>query len=293
MHMNRQIITYMLRDAREGISRNLGAALAAAALIFVAMLISGVLLLLRSGIGDMMDYLESQVTMKVYVDPATETQAIAKILENKSFVRCIEVETKEQMLERLSLFFTGREHLLLSFQESEYPDAIRLELADKSNMKLLAAELGAVLGIMKVVYPQEYAEMLVKSSAIMQQSGMMVLVFFLVIAFGMVLIAMNLALYQRQKEIRVKLLLGANPKQVRGQFLFEGALIGLVGSLLASLMVHLFFSQLLLPLQSQFPSIFQLSIQLVYEMMVGIALIGSCLGLTASYVSTRKLIHHA
>lgn len=293
MNMNKQLIRYMLRDAREGIARNLGAALAATALIFVAMLLCGVLLLLRSGIGDLMDYLESQVTMKVYVDPATDTQAVAKILENKSYVRTAEVETKEQMLERLSLFFTGREHLLLSFHESEMPDAIRLELADKSNMKLLATEMGAVPGIMKVVYPQEYAEIMVKGSAVMQQSGMLVLVFFLVMAFGMVLIAMNLALYQRQKEIRVRLLLGANPRQVKGQFLFEGALIGLVGSLFASLMVYFFFSQLLLPLQSQFPFIFQLSIRLVYEMMVGIALVGSCLGLVASYVSTRKLIRHA
>ena len=41
---------------------------------------------------------------------------------------------------------------------------------------------------------------------------------------------MNLGLYQRQKDIRVKLLLGAKETHVRGQFMFEGFLIGFIGS---------------------------------------------------------------
>ncbi|HBZ81541.1 MULTISPECIES: cell division protein FtsX [Brevibacillus] len=291
--MNRQSCMYMLRDAREGIQRNIGAAAAAAVLIFVAVLIAGILLLGRFGVGDLMGYLESQVAMKLYVDPAADTKAIAAILQEKSFVQSVEIETKAQMLERLAGFFAGREHLLVSFQESQIPDAIRLELRDKTQIKLVAEQLQTMNGITKVVYPQEFAETILRWSAQLNKYGLGLLLGLGALAFGMVFIAMNLALYQRQQEIRVRLLLGANPWHVRGQFLFEGWLIGFVGSLLAAVAIYWLFSGMLLPLQKQFPLVFHFSQQLVYEMMGGMALAGSLLGLSASYASTRKLINHA
>ncbi|WP_312109012.1 cell division protein FtsX [Brevibacillus reuszeri] len=291
--MNKQGLLYMLRDAREGIVRNLGAAAAAAVLIFAAMFISGALLLVRFGMGDLMGYLESQVAMKLYVDPAVDSKAIATILVGKSFVKSVELETKEQLLDRLAPFFAGRGHLLISFQESDIPDAIRLELVDHSQIRLIAEELGALQGITKVVYPQQFAQTVLYWSKQINQYGIFSLISLLVLSFGMVFIAINLALYQRQKEIRVRLLLGANPLHVRGQFLFEGWLIGFIGSLVAALVVYVLFVSALLPLQQQFPFIFHFSMNVVYEMMGGIALGGSLIGLAASYASTRKLIDHA
>lgn len=291
--MNRQGFLYMLKDAREGIARNIGAAAAAAVLIFVAMLISGVFLLVRFGVADLMGYLESQVAMKLYVEPTVDSKAVATILQEKSFVKSIEIETKEQMLERLSAFFAGKEHLLLSFQESDIPDAIRLELVDQSHMQLVAEQLGAMKGIAKVVYPQQFAQTVLHWSTQINQYGILLLIGLVALAFGMVFIAVNLALYQRQKEIRVRLLIGANPLHVSGQFLFEGWLIGFIGSLGAALVVYGLFASVLLPLQHQFPFVFHFSMSVVYEMMGGIAVVGSLIGLAASYVSTRKLIKHA
>lgn len=291
--MNRQATLYMLRDAREGIQRNRGAAAAAALLIFIAMLFSGILLLVRFGVGDLMAYLESQVTMKVYLDPSVDTTAVARILEKNNFVKSVDLETKEQMLERLSSFFTGREHLLLSFQESDIPDAIRLELTDKTQMGWFAEQVGEMREIVKVVYPQQFAETILKWSHQLNQYGIFLLVLFVLLAFGMVFIAMNLALYQRKQEIRVRLLIGAKPMQVRAQFLFEGWLIGLIGSLLAAIGVYFFFTGLLIPLQQQFPFALHFSMGLVYATMGGVVIVGSVVGLAASYVSMRKLIRHA
>ncbi len=43
------MVKFIVRDAREGIRRNAGAAAAAAAMIFIAMTISGALFMLRLG----------------------------------------------------------------------------------------------------------------------------------------------------------------------------------------------------------------------------------------------------
>jgi cell division transport system permease protein len=283
---------YYLRDAREGIQRNAGAAIAAAALIFIAMTILGGLMLVRFGLGDLLSYVESQVNIKIYIDPSVDTQQMATILESKSFIKSLEIEKKEQLLERLLLFFQGREHLLNAFQDSIIPDAIVIRLNEGISTLRIVEELRSIPGISQVIYPQQLAETVVKWSALWNRYGLILFVLFTAIAFITVFIAINLALYQRQKEIRVKLLLGAKPMHVRGQFLFEGWLIGLLGSLLASTAIYCIYVYMLFPLERQYPFIFHFSVSALYTMMGGMLAAGSIVGLLASYLSTVKLIKH-
>ena len=291
--MKLQTIKHTLRNAREGIKSNWSAALASMALIFIAMFLAGILLLIRYGVDDLVNYLESQITLKVYLDPSADTEAVASILEKRSFIDKVEVETGNQLLENLAFFFKGKEHLLESFQTSEIEDAIRIELHDHSQMSLIAKELESMQGISKVVYPQELAEIILEWTDRINAYGLLLLSFFGVVAFGMIYIAMNLALYQRQKEIRVKLWIGAKPTAVRNQFLFEGLVIGLIGSLAAALAVYLLFAFMLVPVAQQFPYLFAFSNNGVYGIMTCIIFLGSLVGVAASHLSTRKLIKDA
>ncbi|MCR8631671.1 cell division protein FtsX [Paenibacillus radicis (ex Xue et al. 2023)] len=287
------LLNYYIRDAREGIRRNMGAAAAAAALIFIAMTIAGILFLVRFGAGDLMRYLDSQVSVKAYLEPSVDSSEVARILQRNSYVKSVEIETKEQMLDRLSVFFQGREHLLSAFKESAIPDAVHLKLTDNKNASKIAGELRSIQGITEVIYPQQFAAALESGSDYVNRYGMALLLFFVIISYLTVYIAINLALFQREKEIRVKLLLGAKPLHVRGQFLFEGGLTGFMGSLMSVLALYLLYSYMLFPLQHQFPFIFTFSMNMLYGTMVGIIAAGTAVSLSAAYFSTRKLIGYA
>ncbi|MFJ8259051.1 cell division protein FtsX [Peribacillus asahii] len=291
--MNPHAYKYIFRDAKEGLRRNAGASFAAVALIFVAMTMIGMLLLVRLTVTDVTTYLESQISMKVYIDPQVETEEVAAILEEKSFVESVEVETGQQLLDKLAFFFNGKEYLLDSFRDSEIEDAIRLDVTDKTQTVRIAKELEEMDGIVKVVYPQQLAEILVGWSEKVNQYGLVAAGFFFFMSFGMVYIAIHLALYQRQKEIRVKLLIGAKPSSVRQQFLFEGSLVGFMGSFLAVFGMYSLFSFVLLPIAERFPFIFSFSLETVYLILGGMMLLGVFIGIAASYLSTRKLIKDA
>ncbi|MFJ7744863.1 cell division protein FtsX [Peribacillus sp. NPDC097295] len=292
--MKLQKIKRTLMDAQEGIQRNWSAALASMALIFIAMFLTGILILVRSGVGDLLEYLDSQITLKVYLDPSADTEAVASILEKRSFIDSVEVETGKQMIENLAFFFKGKEHLLESFQTGgEIEDAIRIELHEHSQMYMVAKELESMQGISKVVYPQKVAETILAWMDRINAYGLLLLFFFIVVSFGMVYMAINLALYQRQKEIRVKLWIGAKPSTVRNQFLFEGLIVGLMGSLAADLAVYLLFTFVLVPIGQRFPSLFTFTNNGVYGIMTWIIFLGSLVGVVASYLATRKLIKDA
>lgn len=284
------MLSYYMREAREGLLRNAGAGLAAAALIAVAMTLLGAMLLFRSGLSDLRGFLESQVSMKVYVSPGVDPREAARILEARSFVKSVQVETKEEMLQKLAAFFEGKEQLLDSFKQSGLPDAIRLELRDPAQAEAVAGQLRGMSGIMEVIYPQRYAETVLQLTRQLSRYGTAAFVFFAAVSFLTVFLAMHLSLYQRQKEIRVKLLLGANPAHVRGQFLFEGGIIGLLGSLAAAAALDMLYRSMLFPLERQFRAVFHLTGTGLYGVELAVAAAGTVIGVAASFASTRKLM---
>jgi cell division transport system permease protein len=286
-------LKYYLRDAREGIQRNVGAATATILLIFISLSITGALFLMKTSVDDVIGYLNSQVKIKVFVDPSVNTQDVTDVLQSKSFVESIEIETKEQTLERLKQFFQGKEYLFLAFQDSNFPDSIVLELKDKGDITYVAEQLKSINGITDVVYAQKFAQTVLSWSRTVNQYGAILLSVFIFASFLTVSIAINLALYQRQKDIRVKLLLGAKESHVKGQFLFEGWLMGLIGSILASFVLYFIYQYGLYKLQMRFDSIFDFSPLMMNLTMIGVIIGGSLIGLAGSYLSTRKLMKHA
>ena len=290
--MNRNLLFYMWQDIRTGLIRNRGAALASIALIFVSTLLIGTLLIFRILLSDAVTYIESQLSMKVYVQSGVDPEQVALILQDQSFVSSVEIEKGEDLLNRLEFFFTGKEHLLESFKNNGLPDAIVLQVQNNDEISYIAEQLALIEGIDQVIYPQQLAKTLNAWLTTTQTYGLLITTFSIVIAFIIVYIAFHLSLYQRAQEIRVKLLIGADPKIVRTQFLSEGCLLGIGGSLLAVLLTVVFFITALQPLIASIPiftTVDSQSMSLIFFVQL---VIGMLIGVSASYISTRKLINH-
>lgn len=288
-----RLFRYYLRDVQDGIRRNAGAAIATILLIFISLTITGAMVLLKTGVDDVIRYLNDQVKIKLFIDRDVDTEQVAAVLADKSFVRSVEIETRDDTLSKLQQFFRDMPHLFDSFRDSKLPDAILLEVTDQSQVKLVAEELAKTEGITDVIYAQEFAEQVVAWSAAADTYGLVILIIFLLASILTVSLAMNLSLYQRQKDIRVKLLLGAKETHVRGQFMLEGVIIGFVGSLLSAFAVYLIYDYALYELQLRFSAVFDFSDAVLNMTLLGVILFGMLIGLFGTYLSTRKMMKHA
>jgi len=287
-----QLLKYYMRDVQEGIRRNAGAALATILLIFISLTITGAMVLMKTGVDDVIDYLNDQVKIKVFVDRQVDTEQVAEILAGTLFVSHVEIETRDEALAKLQRLFRNMPHLFESFRDSNLPDAILIELADQSQVETVARELAATRGITDVIYAQEFAAQVLRWSNLISTYGVVVLLIFLLASVLTVGIAMNLSLYQRQKDIRVKLLLGAKESHVRGQFLLEGVVIGFIGSLLAAFAVYLIYYYALYQLQLRFSAVFDFSVMSLNLTLLGVILFGLLIGLIGTYRTTRKMMKH-
>lgn len=286
------LLKYYMRDVQEGIRRNAGAAIATILLIFISLTITGAMVLMKTGVDDVIDYLNDQVKIKVFVDYQVDTQQVADILAGTTFVKQVEIETRDDALTKLQRLFRDMPHLFESFRDSKLPDAILIELTDSSQVEVVARELAATKGITDVIYAQEFAAQVLTWSNLISTYGVVVLLIFLLASVLTVCIAMNLSLYQRQKDIRVKLLLGAKESHVRGQFIAEGVIIGFIGSLLAAFAVYLIYYYALYQLQLRFSAVFDFSALSLNLTLLAVIVFGMLIGLIGTYLSTRKMMKH-
>jgi cell division transport system permease protein len=177
-----------------------------------------------------------------------------------------------------------------SFKDSNLPDTILLDLKDKNQIDTVAEGLKSIKGISDVIYAQQYANTIISWSSKTNQYGIIILALMITSALLTVNVAMHLGLYQRQKEIKVKLLLGAKTSHVRNQILFEGFLLGFIGSILASLTIYILYQYVLYQIQVRFYYIFNFSIQYINLIMLSLISCGGVIGVLGSYVATRKML---
>ena len=289
--MNKHHLKYMLEDTKQGLKRNRSSSIASAVLLCIALCLIGFVLLTRTFLADTIDYIESQLAMKVYVEEGLVAQ-IANVLEEQSYVTAVEIETGNQMIDNLSFFFKGKEHLLEAFTDGSVADAVKFQIKDESLMPVIAQNLEQINGITKVVYPQQMAEVLASWLTKIEVYGTIAIIVFFILAFVMVYITFHLACYQRNRELKVKLFLGMNPQLVRMQFLLEGLVLGLVGGIGAVVIIVVVYNAVFAKVQQEMPYIGQVAtgdvaIVVCIQLVVAVAI-----SLLASYFSTRKLINN-
>ncbi|MER2129158.1 permease-like cell division protein FtsX [Solibacillus sp.] len=289
--MNKHQISYMLEDTKLGIKRNRGSVIASVTLLFIALSLIGSILLVRAYIGEAVDYVESQLAMKVYVEDDM-AEEVAAIIAKQSYAKDVQIESGEQIIQNLAFFFEGREHLLEAFTDGSMPDAVKFQVRDTRYFELLAQNLQQVEGIQKVVYPQQMAKILTDWLYKIELYGVLAIILFIAVAFLMVYSSFHLAMYQRSKELKIKLFLGMNPKIVRLQFLIEGFVLGLFGAVLGMAVVVMLYTFLIKSIQEAIPYLGQLNMQQVIVICTIQLGMGLLLGVVASYVSTRKLIRY-
>ena len=290
--MNRQLFNYMAADSWQGLKRNPGSTIASISLIVLALLLIGALLSVRLFADDAINYIESQLSMKVYVEKGLDVQEVAAVLADKKFVEQAAVESGDEAIDKLAFFFNGKEHLLEAFESDVMLDAVKLQVSDKGDMEKIAEELESISGIDQVVYPQKLAVTLDLWITRLERYGTAAAIVFFAIAFGMVYQTFHLAVYKRQQELAVKLFVGMNPKMVQMQFLLEGALLSVFGAAIAMALTAVFQLTVLKPFQQALPFAGQLEAGELFTVLALQLLSALVLGAAASFLSTRKRIAH-
>lgn len=303
--MKLRTILRHLREGAKNIIRNGWMSFASMSSIFISLFILGVFLLLALNVNSMSAQIESQVQIRVFlqlnVDKAKMTELQNKI-GNLTEVSKVTFVSKAEGLELLRKNLGEENKELLDGYENEenpLPDSFTVEVYDPRLIAQAASQIEAInkadetLPIAKVKYGQGTVETLFKITNALRIIGIIVVIGLGVTAMFLISNTIKMTIIARRREIGIMKLVGATNSFIRWPFFIEGALIGIISSVITTIVVLIGYSELVQFSQMEL-SLMMIKLVTVKEsglltatLIIGL---GTLIGIWGSTISIRKYL---
>ncbi|MCR6545376.1 permease-like cell division protein FtsX [Dehalobacterium formicoaceticum] len=292
--MKLRTIGYFFKEAVLSLKRNGWMSVASIATVAISLFVCGVFLLLVLNVNSMAYRIESSIEISTFFQDDATDEEIREIQEQiQSYPGIAEVKliTSEQHLASLKNQFGDRKELLDSLGYNPLPDSLVINTKTADDVVPVAQSLENTGYFQKVRYGQGFVEKLFSLINWVRLLGGGVIILLGLAAVVLVAITIRLTVYARKKEITIMKYVGATDWFIRWPFFLEGIFLGLIGSLVAVLLLYWAYSSLLDNVSVSLTFIKLVSApDLLWKISLGMILIGISLGAIGSVVSLRKFL---
>ena len=290
-------LRFALNSAWQSFWRNLAVSLAAVVSITLILILAGVNLLVGHALSQVLDGFRDKVSeMSINVaddTPLTSVYAFQQQLQGDPRVASVKFVTKE---EALAQFVSDPNNAVLSQQIDGNPLDAKLQvrvktLDDVAAIDAVARQWSGVDPTNPTNYEGDIVNRMLQLSQWLGYAGVALMAILVVVSVVIVMNTIRTAVYHRRKEIEVMKLVGATEWFVRGPFVIEGVMTGLIAAAIALSLLVIAYPQVVsrfstdisfIPL-SYDPSFIS---SLARDLLVG----GALLGALGSYIGVRRFV---
>jgi cell division transport system permease protein len=282
-------VLFSLSRAWQGFWRNAIMSLAATATMVLMLLLLAGFWIIQTGLLAGLQFTEQKVEVVAYLQTnATDTQVAELQTKLKAMpeVDSVTYVSRDEALEqfRQSMQAQGREDLTRYLDANPLFASLEVKLTDPSHVRVVSDALREDPSIRNVINIEDLVNRVLTVTGILRTAGTVVLIIVGVIALFIIINTIRLAVLARAEEIEVMRLVGASDAFIRWPFVFEGAMVGFLGSvatlaILAGVADPLsqFMADFFRVLPLQFGSLTRDLVALVMGTGVGLGIVGSWL----------------
>lgn len=228
---------YFVREGLRGIASHKFMSFAAVSVIAACLLVTGTFGLLAYNIGQVVDTLEEQSEVLIYVEESyTRDQAMAleSTLEELDNVQDAVFVTREESFAAY-LETLGEDAYIMEDLVEDNPlrDGYRIFLRDVARHEETVAALERVEGIAAANSSREVFERLVQIRQVVDLVSFTLVAMLGAVSVFIIANTVKLAMFARRDEIGIMKMVGATNRFIRAPFVVEGMLLGLCAALLA------------------------------------------------------------
>ena len=238
------VIGYSFEEAMASLRRSGRSAVMSIGTIAIAFATLGGFLLVSVNLQSVLNRWLEAAEMSVYlVDGVTdeERSALEQFVRAQPEVAAVEFVSRERALERFRVDFPELRDVADGVGENPFPSAIEVRLkgslAGDASAEQLSRQIAGRAGVADVRYDRRWLARLIGIVASVRIGGALVAAILMLGAAFTVGAVVRLSLYARRDELEIMQLVGAPFGYIRGPFVTEGLLLGVVGAAVAVLVV--------------------------------------------------------
>lgn len=291
----------VIRDTLKSIERNNLMSIASVLSVIAALIILGIFLILTINVQEVTKDVESKLELKVFLQEGfSEDQrvTIEEALKNSELIESVNFESSQEALDNFTVSLEDYAPLLSGYNTENNPMPASFIIRVKNPDDLEAVQSLAMTfkdqGVEYVRYGQEYVEALVTFNKFTNSLSIVVLIVLSLISVFIIYNTIKLTVFARRKEIGVMKYVGATNGYIRAPFILEGTLLGLMGAVVAFLVIRIAYyyvlglvgGNLFLPVDATLAAPTEVMKQLAFFFLI----YGGVIGAVGSIFAIRKFL---
>ena len=286
---------YFIREVFISLKRNNWMSFASIGTVAVSLFVLGVFLILVLNMKQLANSLESQVQISVYLKDDIKESVRKKVetdIREMQGIASAKYVTRKEALERLKGRLGDQKYLLDALgDKNPLPESVEVTVLRPELVQTAAESIMKMEGVEEAKYGQDVVEHLFDITRLMRIFGLLLVLLLAGATLFIISNTIRLTVFARRKEIAIMKYVGATDWFIRWPFLLEGMVLGLVGGVLAAIVLRSFYAAMaakiydtlaFFPLIPQYPFMNYVS--------VAIVLSGMLIGTMGSTISLKKFL---
>lgn len=279
--------------------------LSSAAILVMSLTIFGItsLVLLNVLVNSLTASLEDKIDISVYFDIETQEEKIFEVkeeLNQLNEVKSLKYVSREEALKDFKDKHKDEDVLMQSLQELEtnpLEASLNIKAKDPSQYEAIAGFLNqdkyaSVIDKVNYLENKTVIERLTSITQTIRKSGFLILIALAFLAMAVTFNTIRLTIYSAREEIKVMKLVGASNWFIRGPFVIEGALYGIIAAIIVMFIMFPLLWYLAPKLSAYLPSsnLFEFFRANFFAILLFQAGIGILLGMVSSAIAIRRYL---
>ena len=293
--MSLNSIWYITKETGRNLVYNTWMTLASVSTVAISMFVLSFFLVLTVNMTHVTNVLQSQVEMRVFIKsnvPRAKEIALLQQVRHWQGVRKVQFFTKQEAAATLKKEFPNQKDLLTLISKSNpLFDGFNVYTKVPSQIPGLAKRFKQNKIVHSVVYEGQVVNRLSRLSVVLKWVGWGIELLLGLATLFIIVNTIRLAVFARRREIGVMKLVGATDWFIRWPFILEGLILGLVGAVVAEIVVGQGYHWLLIEASNALPFWPMAPFHQVMAKTVDVTLLGGLVvGGVASLVVLRRFL---
>lgn len=289
---------YTMKQAFLQVFRNKTMALASIFAIMAMLLIMSIFFILVININTAAQAIQNDYdSIEIFLADETtpeEANVMVNQLKGQDGVDDVYYKTREEALADFRTRWGDNAYLLDSLHENPLPNSVVIVISDLEKAEQIAKQANTFDGIEDVKFYKETVDKLLSATKFIQIGAVVLMVFLIIVSVVVVSNTIKLTVFNRASEINIMKYIGATNWFIRGPFLCEGIIIGVISSVISVGLAALIYSKLVDAIGEQVFSMLSMPMVPVDFLVFNFAWIflalGVSIGACGSIISMRKFL---
>lgn len=300
MAMRLRVFKNIIKQGFQGMWRNRGMGLASVGSISAVLMILGIVLILILSINNLVLEVKTKFDeIQVYLEDGLtdkDLDGIEEVIKANDGVLSVVFRSKEQGLEIMKEQWKEDSYVLEGLEEDNpLQDSYIIQLKDIKHADSVVKMLKSIDGIDDIRYYKDIIDKLMVFANYIRFGGIAVIGVLVLVSVFIISNTIKITVASRRREINIMKYVGATNGYIRGPFIIEGILFGLIGAILSIVLVNYGYEYFFKSVSDKLYVLFTVYLVppslLIKDITIMFTAIGVGIGALGSIVSLKRFLN--